>query len=94
MGTIGLGAEAKWNTCEDIEKNSVDSIAAWAIRDGKSAGFVTTTSVTHASIAGTYAHTPHRNWENNAKVGKDYPKCKDIAYQMVKEFPGKDFKVN
>lgn len=44
------------------------------------------TRVTHATPAGTYAHTPGRNWE--AFIPKDQPyadQCKDIAWQLVNE---------
>lgn len=59
-------------------------------------GIVTTTRVTHASPAGTYAISANRNWENDARVledGQDPNICKDIAYQLVHTSPGNKFKV-
>ena len=46
---------------------------------------VTTTRVTHATPAATYANTPHRDWEAN--VPSDQGPCKDIARQLVEEYP-------
>ena len=61
----------------------------WAHKAGKSVGVVTTTRVTHASPASTYAHSAFREWE--AYDGKRFTKkehrqgCKDIAAQLVDE---------
>ena len=49
---------------------------------GKSTGIVTTTRVTHATPAASYAHTPDRGWEGNVPPGH-HPSCKDIAQQLV-----------
>lgn len=62
------------------------SIAAWAQEQGMATGLVTTTSVTHASPAGIYAHVANRNWENDAEVLSDNGDpniCTDIATQLV-----------
>jgi hypothetical protein len=53
-------------------------------------GVVTTTTVTHATPAGCYAHTPERNWENDATLAPaaraaGFP---DIARQLVEEKHG------
>ena len=45
---------------------------------------MTTTRVTHATPAGSYAHTPARSWEYS--VGDRG--CKDIASQLVDENDG------
>ena len=47
---------------------------------------VTTTRVTHATPAATYAHSPHRDWESDADVptiDRYKPFCRDIAAQLV-----------
>ena len=49
---------------------------------GKSTGIVTTTRVTHATPAASYAHTPDRGWEGQVPPGH-HPSCKDIAQQLV-----------
>lgn len=75
--------------------NHVSSIMSWAQRANKATGTVTTTTITHASPAGTYAHTPNRMWES------DYEKtftngsaaCSDIAKQLIREDPGRKLNV-
>lgn len=77
-------------------ENRTESIADWSIAKGKAVGLVTTTRVTHASPAGAYAHTAHRNWESDvdlAMSGVDVRQCEDIAKQLVTRSPGKDIKV-
>ena len=47
-------------------------------------------------IAGAFAHTANRDWECDADVqqlGKDPSKCPDIAKQLIRDDPGKNFKV-
>lgn len=62
-------------------------------------GIVTTTRVTHASPAGTYAHTAERDWEHDAELLEDCGGVardtlqKDIAYQLVHSAPGNQLKV-
>lgn len=58
-------------------------------------GLVTTTRVTHASPAGMYAHSSERNWESDADVPTEClaAGCRDIAYQLVTNSPGRHFKV-
>ena len=47
-------------------------------RIGHSVGVVTSTRITHASPAATYAHVAEREWERYAPKG-----CNDVAYQLV-----------
>ncbi|KAM7339646.1 hypothetical protein ACRRTK_000261 [Alexandromys fortis] len=53
--------------------------------DGKSVGVVTTTSVQHASPAGTYAHTVNRGWYSDAEMSASALQegCKDISVQLI-----------
>lgn len=52
--------------------------------EGKSTGVVTSTRLTHATPAATYAHSAHRNWESDVDVIDDARgKCHDIAYQLI-----------
>ena len=46
--------------------------------------------MTGASPAGTYAHTASRDWMNNEETPED---CEDIAKQLIRNKPGKDFNV-
>ena len=57
---------------------------------------MTTTRVTHATPAGTYAHVAQRDWEDDYAMsfdGVDTNVCSDIAEQLVESEPGKNFKV-
>ena len=61
---------------------------------GKRAGVVTTTRVTHATPAPSYAHSADRNWECDVDVPSIYryePLCRDIAVQLVDD--NSDFNV-
>ncbi|MBA3695995.1 MAG: alkaline phosphatase [Methylotenera sp.] len=71
-----------------IQQNSVETLLELAEEHGLSTGVVTTTRVTHATPAATYAHTSSRDWENNAQVPTD-SKVADIAAQAVDRY-GKD----
>lgn len=67
-------------TAQQEENNHVDSIFKYAQDAGKATGFVTTTRVTHATPAATYAKSASRYWEFNEEAP---PGCDDIAYQMI-----------
>lgn len=72
-----------------VEKNSVETLLEMAEINGLSTGIVTTTRVTHATPAATYAHTSHRDWENNSQIPKN-SHIVDIASQLIDRFgPGK-----
>ncbi|XP_026487995.2 membrane-bound alkaline phosphatase-like [Vanessa tameamea] len=97
-GTIGVSAAVpRWDCQASIPTSThADSIAAWALADGRDAGIVTTTRITHASPAGAYATVANRHWENDAEVrndGHDPNICPDIAHQLVHSHPGNQFKV-
>ncbi|EDV93134.1 alkaline phosphatase [Drosophila grimshawi] len=87
-GTVGVTAAVHMKDCfaQSQPEHQVASIAEWAQRQGMATGLITTTSVTHASPAGIYAHIANRNWENDADVqadGADPSVCADIASQLV-----------
>lgn len=102
-GTIGVTSKVSLSDCpasvyEDHRPNSIMQWAQWA---GKATGIVTTTRVTHASPAGAFAHTAHRDWESDKNM-KDYAHenkvnithCDDIAKQLITKDPGRNFKVH
>lgn len=64
---------------------SVPTLLEQAEDAGLWTGIVTTTTVTHATPAGAYAHTPDRDWEGDAKLSPaaraaGFP---DIARQLI-----------
>ncbi|XP_059054727.1 membrane-bound alkaline phosphatase-like [Achroia grisella] len=97
-GTLGVTADVLRTNCTLVSpQHYVHSIAEWALADGRDAGIVTTTRVTHASPAGVYAHSAERDWESNADVLEDCPMTPnmpaDIAQQLVHSYPGTHLKV-
>ncbi|KAH8415816.1 hypothetical protein KR222_001447, partial [Zaprionus bogoriensis] len=98
---LGITAEVNFNNCSGSEdpNNHVPSIAAWAQRAGKSSGIVTTTTLTHASPSGAYAHSTNRFFECDTDIvtygeGENDPAtCTDIATQLITQEPGKNFDV-
>ncbi|XP_063386690.1 membrane-bound alkaline phosphatase-like [Cydia fagiglandana] len=97
-GTLGVTAAVPRYDCaaSTDAATHLDSIAAWALADGRSAGIVTSTRITHASPAGAYANIANRDWENDGEVraaGHDPAQCPDIADQLVNSHPGNKFQV-
>lgn len=68
-----------------VQKNSVETLLEMAEKQGLATGVVTTTRVTHATPAATYAHTSHRDWENNTQIPPDSAVA-DIAAQAVDRY--------
>ncbi|CAG7721878.1 unnamed protein product, partial [Allacma fusca] len=98
IATIGVKPTVSFRDCKNMMNVShqVESVLAWAQAAGKSTGVITTTRVTHASPAGTYAHIADRDWENDAVVkasGADPEFCDDIAEQLVLHNPGRKINV-
>ncbi|XP_036332707.1 alkaline phosphatase-like [Rhagoletis pomonella] len=96
--TLGVNANVDFNNCTASmdASNHLTSIYSWAQAAGKSTGFITTTSLTHASPSGGYAHVANRLWECDADVlfyGQDPATCPDIAQQLVTMQPGKNLDV-
>ncbi|KAH9632369.1 hypothetical protein HF086_011869 [Spodoptera exigua] len=97
-GVLGVNAAVPRTDCEastDSTKH-LQSILDWALADGRDAGIVTTTRITHASPAGAYAKSADRDWENDAavkKAGFDTNRCPDIAHQLIHNHPGNKLKV-
>lgn len=98
--TLGVSPKVEYNNCSmsmDPE-NHVSSIASWAQAAGKSTGFITTTTLTHASPSGSYAHIANRFFECDADIAawgshNDPSTCMDIAQQLITQSPGRDFDI-
>ncbi|KAG5683699.1 hypothetical protein PVAND_012965 [Polypedilum vanderplanki] len=98
INMVGLTAAAKYDSCSDQNNSSMRaySIAKWFQDQHKSAGFVTTTSVTHATPACVYAKAANRDWEGNQRVresGCDDTIVDDIAEQLIHGDIGSKLKV-
>jgi alkaline phosphatase len=94
MGVIGVDSFTKLGECGTAKGHEISSIIEWAQKAGKATGLVTTTRITHATPAATYAHSPDRDWEYDDAVPKeDRQECKDIAKQLIENVPGKNINV-
>ncbi|MFC1777929.1 alkaline phosphatase [Pseudomonadota bacterium] len=87
-GFIGVSAKAVRKDCASSKNNHLPSILELSEAAGKSTGIVTTTKLSHATPASTYAHVAERDWENDADLTDEarVNGCKDIASQLI-EFP-------
>ncbi len=68
-----------------IQAATVKTILEYAETKGLATGIVTTTRLTHATPAATYAHTSFRDWESDAQLPA-HAKVKDIAAQLIDHF--------
>ncbi len=84
-GIVGIDEDVQRGDCGSVSGNELVSALELAELAGQSTGFVTTTRVTHATPAATYAKSPERNWEDNSDLPDEAVAsgCEDIASQLV-----------
>jgi alkaline phosphatase len=83
-GLIGLDSRARLGDCSSAESARLPSLLQLAERAGLATGIVTTTRITHATPAASYAHAAHRDWEADSLVpDADRARCLDIARQLI-----------
>jgi len=84
MGAIGVGAGHR-DDCASSLKQPLLTWLELADSAGLSTGVVTTARLTHATPAATYAHSPNRDWENDADLPAAAREqgCVDIAQQLL-----------
>lgn len=87
-GVIGVNQFVERGNCKSAQGKQLETLLEQAEKAGRSTGVVTTTRLTHATPAATYAHAPDRNWESDRDIPESERAagCKDIARQLV-EFP-------
>jgi alkaline phosphatase len=88
---IGLDETVMRGDAAGVEGHRLRTLFEEAEARGLATGVVTTTTVTHATPAACYAHSPERGWEDDSRLSAaarevDFP---DIARQLV-EFPDGD----
>jgi alkaline phosphatase len=68
-----------------VAGRELTTILEQAEQRGLATGIVTTTTVTHATPAATYAHSPERLWEDDSKLPSDAREAgfPDIARQLI-----------
>lgn len=84
-GFVGMGAAAIPGDCASTKGNSQQSALEYAEQSGKSTGVITTTRLSHATPASTYAHVPGRWWESDVDLTEEARQegCTDIASQLL-----------
>ncbi|MET0580702.1 MAG: alkaline phosphatase [Pseudoxanthomonas sp.] len=84
MGAIAVGAGNR-NDCATSLARPLLTWLELADSAGLSTGVVTTARLTHATPAATYAHSPNRDWENDADLPEAAREqgCIDIARQLL-----------
>ena len=82
---IGEGPAVKPGQCDAQSQAGIPTLLEEAKDRGLATGVVTTTRITHATPAGTYAHSPSRDWESDVTTPADAQAlgCRDIARQWV-----------
>ena len=88
-GVIGLDASALVGVPSKSEQR-LRTLFEWAEERGLATGVVTTARLTHATPAGAYAHTPHRDWECDADLPAAAARAgeRDIAAQLIEMSAG------
>jgi alkaline phosphatase len=79
-GAINVTSDVPLGDCAAMEGHVARTLFEIAEERGLATGVISTARLTHATPAGVYAHTPHRDWENDTQA-KDG--CVDIARQLV-----------
>ncbi len=84
-GVLSIGQQALRGGCAGALASPLLTLWQLAENVGLATGVVTTTRLTHATPAATFAHSPDRNWENDAEMltAVNASECRDIARQMI-----------
>lgn len=87
-GFIGIDEQSERANCESFmtsDKPELMTALELAEIAGKATGIVTTSRLTHATPAATFAKTPERDWERTTTPEDDSPPndCLDIASQLI-----------
>lgn len=90
-GVLGVDERVRRGRFESVEGARVATLLEEAETRGLATGIVTTTTVTHATPAGCYAHVPFRFWEDDSRMSPEARQAgfPDIARQLV-ELPAGD----
>lgn len=85
IGVLGVSDQVLQGNCVSALQAERPTLLELAEVMGKQTGIVTTTSITHATPAGAYAHSASRNWESDATLPAEAAAagCRDIARQLA-----------
>lgn len=94
-GVLGVDQTVPDGDCAASKTGSVKTLMEMAEDAGLATGVVTTTTVTHATPASTYAHSADRDWESDASLSAKARAegCADIARQLIEWPHGDGFEV-
>lgn len=84
-GVLSVGQQAHRGDCASGLKAPMLTLIELAEQAGLATGVVTTTRITHATPAATYAHSAERRWESDAEMPANAiaEGCLDLARQLV-----------
>jgi len=85
IGVLGVDEDVAYGDCSTVAGNELVTALELAELAGRSTGIVSTARITHATPAGTYAKSPHRDWEDISDIppSEAAEGCTDIAVQLV-----------
>ncbi|MFM8354367.1 MAG: alkaline phosphatase [Gammaproteobacteria bacterium] len=85
IGVFGIRASVERSDCAAALRAQLPTLLEQAEDAGLATGVVTTTRITHATPAATYAHVPNRDWEADRQLPATANEqgCRDIARQMI-----------
>jgi alkaline phosphatase len=84
-GLLSVGQTTPLGDCAAGVRAPLATTLELAAAAGLATGVVTTTRITHATPAATYAHVADRNWESDRDLSAEAKAdgCRDIARQLV-----------
>lgn len=85
MGVLSVSQDAHRGDCASGLKAPMLTLVELAEQAGLATGVVTTTRITHATPAATYAHSAERQWESDSEIPAEASAqgCHDLARQLV-----------
>jgi len=93
-GVLGVTHEVSLGDCAATNAHRAETLFELAEEAGLSTGIVSTARITHATPAAAYAHSPHRDWENDAvTAAANASACPDIARQLIEWPVGDGFEI-
>lgn len=78
-GVLSINQNVTPHKASTVSGNELITMFELAKQRGLSAGVVTTTRVTHATLAACYAHSPDRDWECDANILNNLAKDGDVT---------------
>ena len=83
-GVISVKPELEVANCKEMNDIGLVTLLEEARLKGLATGIVSTTRITHATPAATYAHSAHRDWESDVDIPAEMRDCAvDIASQLI-----------